>query len=39
MEMLIFSIVMLHLIAGFGFVIYKIAVPKKKNDNTNHLNS
>jgi hypothetical protein len=37
MQTLIFAIVMLHLVAGFGWIIYKLEFQTKKSEKTNHI--
>jgi hypothetical protein len=36
MEKIIFAIVILHLVAGFGWAIYKLEFQKKKADKNNN---
>ena len=35
MEQIIFAIIILHLIVGFGWLLYKLEIQKKKPDKNN----
>ena len=38
MEKIIFGIVLLHIIAGFGWIVYKLQFQKKKSNNKSKSN-